>query len=183
MRTRLEFMGVLHSLRNCGLTAVMLGVISVVPAYVYAATATANGTADVVAAISIAKASGGDLGFGYVVASGTAGTAVVGTNNARSCTGGATCVAGGTMSAADFTVSGQANYTYAITLPSSTTLSDGEATPTTMTVNTFTSSPSATGTLSSTGSQALTVGATLQVGANQRADGYTGTFNVTVEYN
>lgn len=182
----------MRSINNCcnifrllgryGLMVVaLLGLVS--PASIYAASATANGTADVVSAISIAKDVGGDLGFGFVVASATAGTAVIGTDDARSCTAGTTCVNGGTVSAADFTVSGQANYTYAITLPSSTTLSDGEATPTTMTVDSFTSSPATTGTLDAAGSQALKVGATLQVAANQRADSYTGTFTVTVEYN
>lgn len=171
----------LHVLRLLGFTAAALGLVG--PASVYAASATANGTANVVAAISIAKDVGGDLGFGYVVASATAGTAVVGTDDSRSCTSGTTCVSGGTVSAADFTVSGQANYTYAITLPSSATLSDGETAPTTMTVNAFTSSPATTGTLSASGSQALKVGATLSVAASQRADSYTGTFDVTVEYN
>jgi hypothetical protein len=150
---------------------------------VYAATATANATADIVTAISIAKDTGGDLGFGFVVASATAGTVVIGTDDSRSCTGGATCVGGGAASAADFTVSGQANYTYTITLPSSATLSNDEGEPSTMTVDSFTSSPATTGTLDSSGTQAPKVGATLEVGADQVADTYTGTFDVSVDYN
>jgi len=52
-----------------------------------------------------------------------------------------------------------------------------------MTVNTFTSTPSGTGQLSVLGSQALTVGATLVVGASQASGSYSGTFSVTVVYN
>jgi len=54
-----------------------------------------------------------------------------------------------------------------------------------MTVNAFTSSPSATGLLSSGGSQTLTVGATLNVAAGQMAGTYTNASGVpvTVNYN
>ncbi|HBC79095.1 MAG TPA: hypothetical protein DCZ51_10735, partial [Bacteroidales bacterium] len=70
-----------------------------------------------------------------------------------------------------------------ITLPAAaTTITSGANT---MTVDTWTSSPSGTGTLSAGGSQALTVGATLNVGASQPAGTYvSGTpFTVTVNYN
>jgi hypothetical protein len=53
-----------------------------------------------------------------------------------------------------------------------------------MTVSSFTSSPSATGTLTG-GSENITVGATLNVAAGQASGSYvSGTpFNVTVNYN
>jgi type 1 fimbria pilin len=50
-----------------------------------------------------------------------------------------------------------------------------------MTVDTFTSNPSGTGTLSG-GAQTLNVGATLHVAGAQAAGNYTGTYNVTVAY-
>lgn len=93
-------------------------------------------------------------------------------------------IAAGTVSAASFTVQGQANYTYAITLPSSVSIYDaGNANN--MTVSTFMSVPSVAGVLSASGSQRLDVGATLHVGAGQAAGNYTsGTpFSVTVNYN
>jgi len=54
-----------------------------------------------------------------------------------------------------------------------------------MTVNDFTSSPSATGALDGTGAQTLTVGATLVVSAGQAAGTYANATGVpvTVNYN
>jgi hypothetical protein len=54
-----------------------------------------------------------------------------------------------------------------------------------MTVNSFISNPSVTGTLSATGSQRLDIGATLWVSAGQAAGPYMSSspFNVTVNYN
>lgn len=145
-------------------------------------TATATATARIVTPISITKTV--DMNFGNVaVQSATAGTVVMTPSGVRSTTGGTTLpTTAGTVAAASFTVAGESGYTYAITLPTSAlTISSGANT---MTVGTFTSSPSATGTLTG-GSQTLTVGATLNVGAAQAAGTYTsGTpFNVTVNYN
>jgi hypothetical protein len=90
------------------------------------------------------------------------------------------------VAAASFTVNGELNYTYAITLPSSSfTVSNGAATPITMSVGTFVSSPSGTGTLSASGTQTLLVGATITMIANQASAAYTNTTGlvVTVNYN
>ena len=75
--------------------------------------------------------------------------------------------------------------TYAITLPTNGTvnITTGTATaPETMAVSTFTSDPSGTGTLTA-GAQTLGVGATITTVASQVAGAYTGTFNVSVDYN
>lgn len=143
------------------------------------ATTSANASASIVTAISLAKTA--DLAFGDAVAGGTAGTVVVTPAGARSATGGTTLGSSSGVSAASFTVTGDPSSTYSITLPGSTTLTF--AVINTMTANTFTSNPSSTGTLSAGGSQTLTVGATLNVGASQAAGTYTGSFNVTVAYN
>ncbi len=142
------------------------------------ATATANANARIVTPISLTKTA--DLNFGDVVSSGVVGTVVVTPASARSATGGATLGNGAAVTAAAFTVGGQGSATYAITLPGSATVTSG---PNTMTVNTFTSTPSPTGTLSAGGSQALNVGGTLNVGVSQATGTYTGTFSVTVTYN
>jgi hypothetical protein len=149
------------------------------------ASATAAANATIITPISIVKNI--NMSFGNIAVSASlAGTVVLAPAGSRT-TGGAGGVTlpstSGTVAGADFTVSGQASYTYAITLPSSATLSDGASH--TMTVNAFTSSPATTGTLSSGGSQDLKVGATLVVSAGQAANIYTNSTGVpvTVNYN
>lgn len=146
------------------------------------ATASASGT--IVTPIAIAKTV--DMNFGNIaVQTSTGGTVVLTPAGVRSATAGVTASAtmGGTITAASFDVTGQGNYTYSITLPSTHTVKRNSGTET-MTVGTFTSTPSATGTLSS-GAQTLNVGATLTVGAGQVAGTYTSEtpFTVTVNYN
>ncbi len=148
------------------------------------ATATAAASATIITPITIVK--NVDMNFGNVAVSASlAGTVVLAPAGTRT-TGGAGGVTlpveNGTVAAASFTVSGQATYTYAITLPSSATISSGSNT---MTVNGFTSSPSSTGTLSSGGTQTLNVGATLNVTAAQASGTYTNSTGVpvTVNYN
>src|ERR1700733_16144005 len=126
------------------------------------ATATASASANIITPISIVKVT--DMNFSNVAVSATlAGTVVLAPAGTRTTGGGGGVTlpaTTGTVAAASFTVSGQASYTYAITLPSSCSISSGSNT---MTVNSFTSSPSTTGTLSASGSQTLNVGATLNV--------------------
>ncbi len=149
------------------------------------ASATASASATIITPISIAKSV--DMNFGNIaVSASTSGTVVLDTKGART-TGGAGGVTlpatTGTVAAAEFIVSGEASYTYAITLPATATLADGKGN--TMGVNTFTSYPSATGTLDSKGNETLTVGATLSVAAAQAAGTYTDKAGVpvTVNYN
>ena len=144
--------------------------------------ATATATATIVGPIGITNTA--NMNFGNVAVSTSAGTVVLTPAGLRSVTGGCTLPAiTGTVAAGAFNVTGAANYTYAITLPAAaTTITSGGNT---MTVDTWTSTPSGTGTLSAGGSQALNVGATLNVGASQVAGTYvSGTpFTVTVNYN
>jgi len=148
------------------------------------ASATAAASATIITPITIVKNI--DMNFGNVAVSASlAGTVVLAPAGTRT-TGGAGGVTlpstTGTVAGADFTVSGQASYTYAITLPTSQTLTSGTNT---MTVNAFTSSPATTGTLGTGGTQDLKVGATLNVAAAQAAGTYTNSTGVpvTVNYN
>ena len=146
------------------------------------ATATATATATIVTPISISK--NADMSFGNIaVQSGTGGTVVLDPAGTRTRTSGVTLPATtGTVSAASFTVNGTGSYTYAITLPTTVTLTHSGGVQT-MSAGTFTSNPSGTGALSS-GTQDIAVGATLTVAAGQLAGVYTsGNFNVTVNYN
>src|ERR1700760_1886480 len=99
------------------------------------ATATASASANIITPISIAKTA--DMSFGNVAVSATlSGTAVLAPAGTRTTGGGGGVTlpaTTGAVSAASFTVSGAAGYTYAITLPSSCTISD--ASSHSMTVN------------------------------------------------
>lgn len=143
--------------------------------------ATANASATIITPIAITNTSA--MNFGNVAVNNNPGTVVLTPAGARSATGGCTLPAtAGTVSAAAFTVTGIASATYSITLPAgATTITSGTDN---MTVDTWTSSPTPTGTLTG-GTETLTVGATLNVAADQPAGIYTsGTpFTVTVNYN
>jgi len=153
------------------------GVIAVQPTTSHAATATANASVTILAPVTITKTA--DLIFGSVAPTTSAGTVVMSAAGARTGTN-VTLSSTATGNAAAFNLSGDANSTFSVTLPSSTTLTGPGSS---MTVNAFTSSPSSTGTFNGSGAATLTVGATLAVGANQAAGSYTGTFSVTVDYN
>jgi hypothetical protein len=144
----------------------------------YAATATANGTASVIAPMAITKTL--DLRFGKFAPGATAGTVVMTTAGVRSATGGVVLSALGAGGAASFNVTGDTTATYAITLPvAAVTITSGANN---MSLDTFISNPVTTGTLTA-GAQTLLVGGTLNVGISQAAGDYTGTFDVVVEYN
>jgi hypothetical protein len=91
----------------------------------------------------------------------------------------------GTVNPASFTIAGQANYTFSITLPSGNHQIDRNGGVGFMNVTLFTHNLGTTPTLSNTGTQTLLVGATLNVGANQPAGDYKSAtpFNVSIVYN
>ena len=146
-------------------------------------TATASTTATILTPIAITKTV--DMNFGNIAISPTiAGTVVLPTTGARTLTGGVTLpVVTGTVTPATFTVTGDGTSTYSITLPGSAITLNGPAS-TTMTVQSFVSTPSGTGVLTA-GTQTVKVGATLNVGAAQGAGTYTNASSlfVTVNYN
>ncbi len=142
------------------------------------ATQSATATARVLAKIQLTKNT--DLNFGDLVAGGSAGTVVVSTTGTRTSTGGVT-LAVGTVTQAGFTVVGEPNKTYTITVPASVTLNGPGGN--TMAVNGFVLNPTSPATLPAGGSAPLNIGATLNVAANQVTGSYSNTFNVVVAYN
>jgi len=141
----------------------------------------ATTTATIITPITISKT--GDLNFGNIIADADGGTVTVTTNGTSSASGlTLPSATQGTITNASFLVSGLASATYSITLPDDITLSDGASH--TMSVGTFVSDPTPTGTLDG-GSETIKVGATLTVGASQAAGTYTNTsdLKVTVAYN
>ena len=146
----------------------------------HAAQASSNASAEVMTPIAIANTAA--LRFGKFSAL-TGGTVVISAAGARSATGAVVLSSTNAGGAASFDVSGDANATYAITLPNNATITHSVDNTKTMSIGTFTSNPSGTGTLSAGGAQVLSVGATLTVGNAQTTGSYSGTFDVSVEYN
>lgn len=152
--------------------------------------ATATASATIIEPLILSHR-GTDMNFGNISVQSTSGGTVVLSPSGTRTTGGAGGVSlptsVGSVSAAVFSVSGQAHYTYTVILPTSCTLTHTNNNDF-MTVDTFTSSPSTeagAGILNESGVQNLNVGATLNVDANQTAGVYSsGTaFTVTVNYN
>jgi hypothetical protein len=149
------------------------------------AVATATATATIVAPISIAKTA--DMNFGNMAVSAAAGDVVTLAPTAaatRTASGGGGVsfpAVTGTVTAARFTVTGQANYTFDVALPSGAILENGANS---MFADNFTASAGA-GTLDATGTQVVYVGADLLVAAAQAPGVYvTSTpFVVAVNYN
>jgi len=134
------------------------------------------------------------LHFGsMVLTSALGGTCLLPSNSTtRQFTGGvATSAATPIATNAAYDVTGTINETYALTLPSTTTvthttLSSGEyQMDITLMKARFdgAGADAIVSTLSSSGTDSFTVGGTLNINADQLGGIYAGTFNVTVEYN
>lgn len=151
------------------------------------ASAAASGT--VIAPITVGKIT--DLSFGKF-APGAGGTVTISTSGLRTSGGIVPSSFGSTLTAAKFNVAGDADATYTITHSGSTALTNTTGTGAeTMALAKFsdlTGADSVAGTatagkLSAGGVQSIYVGGTLTVAANQVPGVYTGTVDVTVEYN
>lgn len=148
------------------------------------ATGHALASATIVTPISISA--GSELTFGNiaVIEAGTVILPADGTD--RTTTGGVTLpTVDGDPSPSTFTVTGQVNYTYAITLPTVDCTVTGAGDDMVILAASFTCSiPGLSGTLDGSGNQDFSVGATLPVAAAQLAGSYTSTgFDVIVNYN
>jgi hypothetical protein len=168
-------------MKSIAIAAALVASLVLLSAGAANATGTAGGAAaaEIVSALSISNNIG--LQFGQIVPSIVIGTVTISTAGVRSSLGGVTLGNGLVPAASSFAVTGAPSNTYAITLPTSITLTAAAGAP--MTVDTFVSAPTVAGTLDVTGAQTLLVGATLHVGVSQVANPYSGTFNVTVAYN
>ena len=143
-------------------------------------TASLTATATVVTSISLTC--GTALAFGQVVSEALADDVTITAAGVRS---GAGYIASSTFSRGVCSVTGNGTATFTITLPASITLTDGASHN--LTVDTLTSSPSGTGSLTA-GSATINIGGTLHVNPSNvasfvTATQYSGTGNVTVAYN
>jgi hypothetical protein len=149
-------------------------------------TKSANASANIIVPIILTK--NVDLVFGNVAVQG-AGTVAMAASAAGTRTNSTNItlpVLTGSPSAAKFSVTGEGASTYDVSLPSSTTITAGVGE--TMTVDTFVSNlPSDRGTISgsagTSGTGSFYVGATLNIDAAQPVGLYSGSFEVTVNYN
>jgi hypothetical protein len=143
------------------------------------ASVAANAKATILNGLKIVK--NADLQFGKIVAGSTVSKVQIQTDGSRTISSGDVVLfnTGSDHQAARFTLTGTATRPYSLDLPTNVTLT-GPSGSSPMTVVGFVHN--ATGTLSSS-SEEFAVGATLNVGANQTAGEYTGTFTVTAAYN
>ncbi|SBV34736.1 conserved exported protein of unknown function [uncultured Sphingopyxis sp.] len=138
-----------------------------------AATATGTATAKILRQITLTKTS--DLQYATIISGATASTVAVSTAGGVTCGAGLTCT--GTTAAGSFDVAGSSGAVVLVGGDSSVTLNGSLGG--TMTSTLTYSAPNIT--LGATGGS-FQVGGTLSVGANQASGDYSGTFNVTANY-
>lgn len=139
----------------------------------HAATASADARANILQQVTVAS-DGSALDFGTIVTGAAASTVSVSAGG-RSCGAGLVC--SGAFSAAGFAVTGTNGETVSVASDPNVTLNSGSNS---MTANIV----SSVSTMTLTGGVGtFNVGGLLNVGANQADGAYTGTFNVTVNYN
>jgi len=122
-----------------------------------------------------------DLTFGQITSdvSQSGSVIIAAASGAKTTTGGATDL-GGTHSRSIFSITGDKDVAFSISMPSSVTLNGSGAD--TVTVDSFTSDPAGSGVLSASGQATLNVGATLNLNANHPAGSYSGAYDVIVNY-
>ena len=138
-----------------------------------AASTTGMAKAKILRQITLTNTS--DLQFATIISGATASTVAVSTAGAATCGAGLTCT--GTTTAANFNVQGTEGAVVVVGGDANVTLNGSLGG--TMTSTLSYSSPTIT--LGATGGS-FQVGGTLNVGANQTAGDYSGTFNVTANY-
>jgi len=144
-----------------------------------AATTTSTVDANIVSTINLVAQNG--IVFGDIASGSIPGTVTIDVDGSRTTTGGATVNSNTSGTPARYEVTGDPNALYTITLPETVVITSFAGDN--MIVDTFISSPSASGQLDSSGKQNLTVGATMRVQSFQPFGSYQGVMATTVEYN
>ena len=143
--------------------------------------ATAAAGANIIAPIAITK--NVDMNFGNIAPSATvAGTVTLATNGTRTNSGASLPAVEGTVAAAQFTVTGEGDSAFTISMPADNAIKLVGA-GTDMNLTGFTNDAGGATSALITGTKVINVGATLHVGQSQAAGAYTANFAVTVNYN
>ncbi len=143
----------------------------------HAASATGEAKAKILRQIVLTNTS--DLEFATVISGATASTVAVSTAGARTCGANLTCV--GTAGAANFDIQGTNNAVVLVGGDNSVTLNGDLGGSMTAALTYSTNSVTLTNGPGTVGGS-FQVGGTLSVGSNQESGNYTGTFNVTANY-
>ena len=143
---------------------------------VMAALTTGSSTARVVQAMTIDAVN--PLAFGDILTGGSGGTVILDTANGVT----GSLATTGTKTSGSFTLLGAANAVYTVTLDASTTISDGLATTMNVTGINHDSGLLGSRTLSNAGADTLSIGGTLTVLGSEPDGSYSGTYNITVDY-
>ncbi len=142
-----------------------------------ATTATGTATAEVLSSLTVTATA--DLQFGQIAAN-TGGSVTVNADSSVSKTGG--LISTGSRAPAAFDVVGSPNAMVIVSLPTASVNLTRVSGTETMQLGSFNTDPNGAFQLDTAGAGSFNVGGTLTVGANQVAGTYTGTFQVSVEY-
>ena len=140
----------------------------------------ATSTARIILPAQITKLN--DMDFGFVTVT-TAGTAILDSNTGNVTTTGGVVFAGGLPHAATFSAVSPSKTVVHIRLPKKAVTLTRSGGTETMTVDTWTMNGNETRNVVAHETFAFAIGATLHVGTNQAEGTYTGTFDVTIDYN
>lgn len=143
----------------------------------HAASATGTARAKILRQLTLTNTA--DLQFATIISGATASTVVVSTAGAATCGAGLTCT--GTTTAANFDIQGTNNAVVLVGGDANVTLNGSLGGTMAASLDYSTNSVTLTAGPGSVGGS-FTVGGTLNVGANQTEGDYTGTFNVTANY-
>lgn len=143
----------------------------------HAASATGTAKAKILRQITLTNTS--DLQFATIISGATASTVAVSTSGAATCGAGLTCT--GTTTAANFDIQGTNNAVVLVGGDANVTLTGSLGGTMNAALSYSTNSVTLTNGPGTVGGS-FQVGGTLSVGSNQTAGDYTGTFNVTANY-
>lgn len=168
-------------MRNFGMKRALLGAaiatLAMNASAAQAATATGTAKAKILRQITLTNTS--DLQFATIISGATASTVAVSTAGAATCGAGLTCT--GTTTAANFNIQGTNNAVVLVGGDTSVTLNGSLGGTMTAALSYSATSVTLTNGPGTVGGS-FQVGGTLSVGANQASGDYSGTFEVTANY-